>query len=116
MHKEKKRDNELSLKVLDVSILFNNIYRELNRFLSISIDILLIECVWQWLFPVIIYLAQEQLKDTLKTYLSEKHPDYMANLLSNDFVNNFHEKWMSPVSLTNIVKLLLRININHSIL
>jgi hypothetical protein len=50
------------------------------------------------LFPRVIYPTQDEIKESLKDYLNEKFPEFMANLSANDFANRFHGVWCSQVS------------------
>ncbi|CAG8813032.1 28297_t:CDS:2, partial [Racocetra persica] len=47
------------------------------------------------LFLRIIYPTQDKIKESLKDYLNEKFPEFMANLSANDFANWFHGVWCS---------------------
>ncbi|CAG8833048.1 232_t:CDS:2, partial [Racocetra persica] len=48
------------------------------------------------LFLCVIYPTQDEIKESLKDYLNEKFPEFMAipefmaNLSANDFANQFH--------------------------
>ncbi|CAG8829467.1 17468_t:CDS:2, partial [Racocetra persica] len=47
------------------------------------------------LFPRVIYPTQDEIKESLKDYLNEKFPEFVANLSANDFANRFHGVWCS---------------------
>ncbi|CAG8802242.1 10533_t:CDS:2, partial [Racocetra persica] len=42
------------------------------------------------LFSCVIYPTQDEIKESLKDYLNEKFPEFIANLSANDFANWFH--------------------------
>ncbi|CAG8829971.1 7033_t:CDS:2, partial [Racocetra persica] len=47
------------------------------------------------LFSRVIYLTQDEIKESLKDYLNEKFPKFVANLSANDFANRFYGVWCS---------------------
>ncbi|CAG8788767.1 25311_t:CDS:2, partial [Racocetra persica] len=60
---------------------------------DISIEVYI--SVVKYLFPRVIYSTQDEIKESLKDYLNEKFPEFVANLSANDFANWFYGVWCS---------------------